>query len=74
MVGKLILLIPLDENENLYFDEKTVNFAISDSMQMGKMTLELYVMYREDMKPGSVMKEYSSEWQSKVNQELVNHR
>ena len=68
---KVNIVNSLDENENLYFDEKTVNFAIDDSMQMGEDRLELYVMYREDMKPGSVMKEYSSEWQSKVNQELV---
>ncbi len=68
---KVNIVNSLDENENLYFDEKTVNFAIDDSMQMSEYRLELYVMYREDMEPGSVMSEYSSEWESKVNQELV---
>lgn len=70
---KVNIVNSLDENENLYFDEKTVNFAIDDSMQMGKMTLKLYVMYREDMSPhpGPLLGEYSNEWESKVNQELV---
>ena len=68
---KVNIVNSLDENENLYFDEKTVNFAIDDSMQMGEDTLKLYVMCREDMEPGSVMEEYHSEWDSKENKELV---
>jgi hypothetical protein len=68
---KVNIVNSLEENENLYFDEKTVNFAISDSMQMGEDTLKLYVMYREDMEPGSVMGEYHNEWDSKENKELV---
>ncbi len=69
---KVNIVNSLNENENLYLnDEKTVNFAISDSMQMGSYRLKLYVMYREDMEPESVMSEYHSEWESKVNKELV---
>jgi hypothetical protein len=68
---KVNIVNSLDENENLYFDEKTVNFAIDDSMQMGEYRLELYVMCREDIEPGSVMAEYHSEWDSKENKELV---
>jgi len=68
---KVNIVNSLDENENLYFDEKTINFAIDDSMQMSEYRLKLYVMYREDMEPGSVLSEYSSERESKVNQELV---
>ena len=66
---KVNIVNSLDENENLYFDEKTVNFAIDDSMQMGEMTLKLYVMCREDMSPET--QEYHSEWDSKENKELV---
>ncbi len=69
---KVNIVNSLNENENLYLnDEKTVNFAINDSIQMGKDRLKLYVMYREDMEPGSVMSEYHSEWDSKENKELV---
>ena len=69
---KVNIVNSLDENENLYIDDKkVVNFAISDSIQMGQMRLKLYVMYRIDMSPGSLMSEYHSEWDSKVNQELV---
>ena len=66
---KVNIVNSLDENENLYFDEKTVNFAIDDSMQMGEDTLKLYVMCREDMSPET--QEYHSEWDSKENKELV---
>jgi hypothetical protein len=68
---KVNIVNSLDENENLYFDEKAVNFAIIDSMQMGQMRLKLYVMSREDMSPGPLMKEYHREWDSKENKDLV---
>lgn len=68
---KVNIVNSLDENENLYLDEKAVNFAINDSMQMGQMRLKLYVMCREDMSPGPVMGEYHREWDSKENKELV---
>lgn len=66
---KVNIVNSLDENENLYLDEKTVNFAINDSMQMGQMRLKLYVMCREDMSPP--VGEYHREWDSKENKELV---
>jgi len=69
---KVNIVNSLDENENLYLDnEKAVNFAINDSMQMGQMRLKLYVMFREDLSPGRVMGEYHREWDSKENKELV---